>query len=173
MCRIDNTGVTGWIINISYCHLLSKMNTQVFRTISRLPPRICEFIYINAVTKCFFSLFWLLLLFNFSLIVRIWIKCENFGFSVNRCYGTALSEQYDGPSVKTSIPGPKSQSLLKELNALQVSSSYIYAFICVSKILTLSTFWEFQFWHCQLLQWCVLLYACVFMSTVYSIFSKW
>lgn len=40
---------------------------------------------------------------------------------VNRCYGTALAEQYDGPNVKTAIPGPKSQSLLKQLNTLQVS----------------------------------------------------
>lgn len=35
--------------------------------------------------------------------------------------------EYDGPTVKTAIPGPKSKELLKELNALQVSaSSYVY-----------------------------------------------
>lgn len=43
-----------------------------------------------------------------------------FLISVQRYYGSALSEPYNGPNVKTPIPGPKSQKLLSQLNALQV-----------------------------------------------------
>lgn len=52
-----------------------------------------------------------------NLFVYLCVYCV---VSVQRYYGTALSEPYDGPNVKTSIPGPKSKQLLGQLNALQV-----------------------------------------------------
>ncbi|XP_031620889.1 4-aminobutyrate aminotransferase, mitochondrial [Contarinia nasturtii] len=42
---------------------------------------------------------------------------------LHRCYGTALSEPYDGPNVKTAIPGPKSKALISKLNTLQNAGS--------------------------------------------------
>lgn len=69
--------------------------------------------------------------------------CGYFVVSVQRYYGTALSEPFDGPNVKTSIPGPKSKQLLGQLNALQVR--YIVV--------------EFYFvsYHCCQLVFCVII----------------
>lgn len=44
-----------------------------------------------------------------------------FVFLAIRTASSLGQPSYDGPSVKTEIPGPKSKALLKELNALQVS----------------------------------------------------
>lgn len=70
-------------------------------------------------------------LFIFSFVAITFNRYFGFGFSVPRYYGTALSEPYDGPSVKTAIPGPKSKALLNKLNALQASYFELVLFFLV------------------------------------------
>lgn len=38
----------------------------------------------------------------------------------NRCLTGSMSREPEGPIVTTEIPGPRSRSLLQELNAIQV-----------------------------------------------------